>query len=275
VLRSITAVNETQLLSKTDMAALLKTKWTMPEPFKAKGRDGVTDIWGTIYRPSNFNSHKKYPIVEYIYAGPHDSFVEKNFFAYMRFSKLLEMGYIVVSIDGMGTANRSKSFHDVCWKNLKDGGFEDRILWIKAAAEKYNYMDTSRVGIYGYSAGGQSALSAVLHYNYFYKVAVSLCGCQDNRMDKLWWNEQWMGYPVDDSYSKSSNVDNAYKLKGKLMIVNGELDDNVDPASSLQVVNALVKANKDFEQLYLPGYTHNLSDNYVTRKVFEFFQRNL
>ncbi len=274
-LRSIAAPNETMLLKKADIKALLKTKWTMPEPFKAKGRDGLTDIWGTIYRPSNFNPHKKYPIVEYIYAGPHDSFVEKNFYVYMRFSKLLEMGFIVVSIDGMGTANRSKSFHDVCWKNIKDSGFEDRILWMKAAASKYNYIDINRVGIYGYSAGGQSALAALLHYNYFYKVAVSLCGCHDNRMDKIWWNEQWMGYPVDDSYSTSSNVDNASKLKGKLLIVNGELDDNVDPASSLQVVNALVKANKDFEQLYLPGYTHNLGDNYVTRKIFEFFQNNL
>jgi len=274
-LRSIAAPNETMLLEKADITALLKSKWTLPEPFKAKGRDGLTDIWGTIYRPSGFNSHKKYPIVEYIYAGPHDSFVEKNFYAYNRFSKLLEMGFIVVAIDGMGTANRSKSFHDVCWKNIKDSGFEDRILWIKAAAAKYNYLDINRVGIYGYSAGGQSALSALLHYNNFYKVAVSLCGCHDNRMDKIWWNEQWMGYPVDDSYSKSSNVDNAYKFKGKLLIVNGELDDNVDPAFSLQVVNALVKANKDFEQLYLPGYTHNLGDNYVTRKIFEFFQNNL
>jgi len=274
-LRSIAAPSETVLLEKADITALLKSKWTMPEPFKAKGRDGITDIWGVIYRPSNFNPHKKYPIVEYIYAGPHDSFVLKDFYAYFRFSKLLEMGFIVVSIDGMGTANRSKSFHDVCWKNIKDSGYEDRILWMKAAAAKYNYLDINRVGVYGYSAGGQSALSALLNYNNFYKVAVSLCGCHDNRMDKIWWNEQWMGYPVDDSYSKSSNVDNANKLKGKLLIVNGELDDNVDPASSLQVVNALVKANKDFEQLYLPGYTHSLGDNYVTRKVFEFFQNNL
>jgi dipeptidyl aminopeptidase/acylaminoacyl peptidase len=218
VLRNINIPDETIVLESADIIQLEKTKWTMPEPFTAKGRDGKTDIWGVIYRPMNFDPSKTYPIVEYIYAGPHDSFVKKDFAAYFRFSKLAEMGYIIVSIDGMGTSNRSKSFHDVCWKNLKDSGFEDRILWIKAAAEKYNYMDTTRVGIYGYSAGGQSSLSALINYNYFYKLAVSLCGCHDNRMDKIWWNEQYMGYPIDESYSKSSNVDNAYKMKGKLFI---------------------------------------------------------
>lgn len=275
VLRTTNAVNETVVLEKADITKLLSTKWTLPEPFMSKGRDGVTEIWGTIYRPSNFDPTKSYPVVEYIYAGPHDSFVEKNFFAYMRFSKLLEMGFIVVSIDGMGTANRSKSFHDVCWQNLKDSGFEDRILWIKAAAAKYPSLDTNRVGIYGYSAGGQSSLSALINYNYFYKVAVSLCGCHDNRVDKISWNEQWMGYPVGEAYSTSSNVDNAYKMKGKLLLINGELDDNVDPASSLQVVNALVKANKDFDQLYLPAHNHKLGGEYETRKIFEYFQNNL
>ena len=129
---------------------------------------------------------------------------------------LAELGYIVVRIDGMGTNNRSKKFHDVCWKNLKDAGFPDRIKWIQAAARKYKYMDTSRVGIYGWSAGGQNAMAALLFHNDFYKAAVSFCGCHDNRMDKVWWNELWMGYPVDESYSRSSNVDNAHLLKGDL-----------------------------------------------------------
>lgn len=262
-------------LQKADISALMATGWTMPEVFVAKGRDGETDIWGTIFRPSNFNPKKKYPVVEYIYAGPHDSFVLKDFYAYLRFSKLVEMGFIVVTIDGMGTDNRSKSFQDVCWRNLKDSGYPDRILWMQAAAKKYRHMDISNVGVYGYSAGGQSTLAALLFYPEFYKVGVALCGCHDNRMDKIWWNEQWMGYPIGPWYSENSNVDNAWRLQGKLLLINGEMDDNVDPASTLQVVKALIKADKDFEQFYLPGYTHNLGDDYVTRKVFEFFYENI
>ena len=262
-------------LQKADISQLLATGFTMPEVFHTKGRDGKTDIWGNIYRPSNFDPSKKYPVIEYIYAGPHDSFVEKNFSAYSRFSKLAELGFIVVSIDGMGTANRSKSFHDVAWRNLKDAGFPDRIIWIREAVKKYPYMDIDNMGIYGYSAGGQSTMGALLFHGDFYKVGVALCGCHDNRMDKIWWNEQWMGYPIGTWYAENSNVDNAHKLEGKLFLINGELDDNVDPTSTLQVVDALIKADKDFEQLYLPGYAHALGDNYVTRKVFEFFVKNI
>ena len=275
VLRSAKDGSVLMELGKADISELQKFGWSRPEVFSAKGRDGKTDIWGTIYRPSNYNPKKRYPVVEYIYAGPHDAHVTKDFAAYMRFSKLVEMGFIVVTIDGMGTANRSKAFHDFCWRDLKDGGFPDRILWMKAAGAKYSSMDISRgVGIYGYSAGGQNAMGALLFHGDFYKNAVALCGCHDNRMDKIWWNEQWMGYPVGPWYGESSNVDNAHKLTGNLLLINGELDDNVDPASTLQVVDALVKAGKDFEQLYLPGHGHSLGSDYVTRRVFEFLYRN-
>lgn len=263
-------------LQRCDIRALQAKGWIMPEVFSAKGRDGKTDIWGNIYRPMNFDSSKRYPVVEMIYAGPHDSHVDKDFKpANHLISKLVELGFIVVSIDGMGTSNRSKAFHDVCWKNLKDAGFPDRIAWIKAAAAKYTYMDLDRVGIYGWSAGGQNAMAALLFHNDFYKVAVALCGCHDNRMDKIWWNEQWMGYPLDESYSASSNVDNAHLLKGKLLLINGELDDNVDPASTLQVVSALMKANKNFEQLYLPGKTHSLGGPFEMHKMHDFFVKHL
>lgn len=263
-------------LERCDVSELLARGWVMPEVFHAKGRDGKTDIWGTIFRPANFDPNKKYPVVEDIYAGPHDSFVNKNFSAFEYYiTPLVELGFIVVKIDGMGTNNRSKAFHDVCWKNLRDSGYPDRIRWIKAAARKYPYMDTSRVGVYGWSAGGQSALGALLFFNDFYKAAVSFCGCHDNRMDKIWWNEQWMGYPVDESYSRSSNVDNAHLLKGDLLIINGELDDNVDPASSLQVVKALMKAGKMFEQLYLPGRTHSLGQKFEVYRMYDFFVRKL
>ena len=263
-------------LQRCDVSVLQAEGWQMPEVFCAKGRDGQTDIWGNIYRPMHFDASKSYPVVEFIYAGPHDSHVDKDFKpAHHLVSELVELGFIVVSIDGMGTSNRSKAFHDVCWKNLKDAGFPDRIAWMKAAGAKYKYMDLNRVGIYGWSAGGQNAMAALLFHNDFYKVAVALCGCHDNRMDKIWWNEQWMGYPIDASYSTSSNVDNAYRLKGKLLLINGELDDNVDPASTLQVVSALMKANKNFEQLYLPGKTHSLGGPFEMHKMHDFFVKNL
>jgi dipeptidyl aminopeptidase/acylaminoacyl peptidase len=186
-----------------------------------------------------------------------------------------ELGFVVVQIDGMGTANRSKAFHDVCWRNLGDAGFPDRILWMQAAAVENRYMDITRVGIYGTSAGGQSATGAVLFHPEFYKVAVSSCGCQDNRMDKIWWNEQWMGYPVGEWYDASSNVVNASKLKGKLLLIVGEMDHNVDPSSTMQVVNALIKANKDFDLLVVPGMDHSGGGPMGDRKRMDFFVKHL
>ncbi|MES2457388.1 MAG: DPP IV N-terminal domain-containing protein [Bacteroidota bacterium] len=264
-------------LEKSDITPLLKTGWTFPEVFSAKGRDGETDIWGIIIRPRNFDATKKYPVIEYIYAGPHDSFVPKNFSAdnAIGLHELAELGFIVVQCDGMGTSNRSKKFQDVCWQNLKDAGFPDHIAFIKAAAKKYSYMDTSRVGIFGSSAGGQSAMGALLFHPEFYKVAVASSGCHDNRMDKIWWNEQWMGYPIGPQYAASSNVDNASKLQGKLLLILGELDDNVDPSSTLQVVNKLIKANKNFDFLMVPGMGHSLGGDYGEHKRRDFFVKHL
>ncbi len=248
----------------------------LPEPFAAKGRDGVTDIYGVIWRPKSFDPRRKYPVIESIYAGPQDSFAPKAFHATSPQQELADDGFIVVQLDGMGTSNRSKKFHDVCWKNLQDAGFPDRILWIKAAAAKYPYMDLTRVGIYGTSAGGQNAMRALLDHGDFYKVAVADCGCHDNRMDKIWWNEQWLGWPVDDSYVRSSNVVDAHKLRGQLLLMVGELDRNVDPASTMQVVNALIKADKDFELLVMPGAGHGVARTpYGWRRLRDFFARNL
>ncbi|MFC1729937.1 DPP IV N-terminal domain-containing protein [candidate division KSB1 bacterium] len=262
-------------LEKADIRDLLDTGWRMPEPFVAQGRDGTTDIWGIICRPMNFDESKKYPVIEYIYAGPHSSHVPKTFRAYRSMQALAELGFIVVQIDGMGTSNRSKAFHDVCWKNLGDAGFPDRILWHKAAAAEYPSMDISRVGIYGTSAGGQNSMGGVLFHPDFYKVAVSSCGCHDNRMDKIWWNELWMGYPIGPHYSESSNRDNAYRLQGKLLLILGEMDTNVDPSSTLQVVDALIKADKDFDFLFVPGMGHSGGGEYGERKRRDFFVRHL
>ena len=263
-------------LEKGDDSALLAKGWKPPERFVAKGRDGATDIYGIITRPARLDAQKKYPVIESIYAGPQDSFVPKAFSAASRVQTLANMGFVIVQIDGMGTANRSKKFHDVCWKNLSDAGFADRILWIKAAAAKYPYMDVTRVGIYGTSAGGQNALAGLLTHGEFYKAAVADSGSHDNRMDKIWWNEQWMGWPVGPEYEANSNVTLAHNLQGKLMLMVGEMDENVDPSTTMQVVNALIKADKDFDLLYMPGQGHGVAGTtYGQRRLRDFFVKNL
>ncbi len=260
-------------LDHGDISALQAAGWKAPEVFTAKGRDGATDIWGVIYRPTNFDPSKKYPVVETIYAGPQGSFVPKTFTGTAQ--PLADLGFIVVQIDGMGTNNRSRAFHDVAWQNLADAGFPDRILWHKAVAAKYPWYDITRVGIYGTSAGGQNSLGAVLFHPEFYQVAVSNSGCHDNRMDKIWWNEQWMGWPIGPQYAASSNVDNAYRLQGKVLLVLGELDNNVDPSSTLQVVNQFILHNKKFDLLEVPGGGHGAGGAYYQHLLQDFFVHNL
>ena len=263
-------------LERADDSSLIKAGWTVPERFTAKGRDGKTDIYGILIKPSNFDPRRKYPVVEEVYAGPQDSFTPVKFGRLLQQHIMADLGFIVVQADGLGTDNRGKRFHDVCWKNLQDAGFPDRIAWIKAAARTRPWMDLSRMGIYGGSAGGQDALRALLDHHDFYRVAVADCGCHDNRMDKLWWNEQWLGWPVDESYVRASNVADAYKLQGKLLLMVGELDHNVDPASTMQVVNALEKANKDFTMLVVTGSDHGSAETpYGSRQRAKFLVTNL
>ncbi len=262
-------------LERADITTLQSNGWTPPRVLSAKGRDGKTDIWGFVSLPRNHDPTKSYPVIEDIYAGPHGSHVPKSFSPSHRYDSLTELGFIVVKIDGMGTANRSKAFHDVCWHNVKDAGFEDRILWMKAAAARFPEMDISRVGIYGTSAGGQNAAAAVLFHPEFYKVAVAACGCHDNRMDKASWNEQWMGYPVGPHYSESSNIDNAHRLAGKLLLIVGEMDTNVPPESTMRFADKLIKANKDFDLLVVPNAGHGMGGAYGQRKMHDFFVRNL
>ncbi len=263
-------------LERADWSALLESGWQPPERFVAKGRDGETDIHGVIFRPTHLDPNRKYPVLEQIYAGPHGAFVPKSFGRHLGQRTMAELGFIVVQIDGMGTSHRSKAFHDVCWKNLADSGFPDRIAWLRAAAATRPEMDLERVGIYGGSAGGQSALRALLGHGEFYKVAVADCGCHDNRMDKIWWNELWMGWPIGKHYAEQSNVTQAHRLTGKLLLVVGELDRNVDPASTLQVVDALVNADKDFDLLVMPGVGHGAAETrYARRRRRDFFVRHL
>ena len=264
------------VIETSDLSSILANGWQAPEVFVAPGRDGTTPMWGIIQRPTNFDPSKKYPVIEYIYAGPGDAYTPKSFNPYnWNMTSLAELGFIVVQLDGMGTSWRGKAFEEVCYKNLKDAGFPDRKAWIRAAAAKYPYMDADNVGIFGASAGGQESTTAVLLHGDFYKAAYSSCGCHDNRMDKIWWNEQWMGYPVDSSYVECSNVYHASKLERPLMLVVGELDDNVDPASTMQVADALIRAGKDFELVVLPGVHHTMGERFGEHKRYDFFVRHL
>ena len=203
-------------LERADITALLKAGWKAPEVFVAKGRDGKTDIWGLIFRPTKFEPREEVSgHREHLRRPARLARAEELQPRSTPSQAQAELGFIVVQIDGMGTSNRSKAFHDVAWQNIGDAGFPDRILWHKAAAAKYPSYDITRVGIYGGSAGGQNSMGALLFHPEFYKVAVSYAGCHDNRMDKIWWNEQWMGWPLGPQYSASSNVDNAAKLQGE------------------------------------------------------------
>ena len=262
-------------IDAADTTALEASGWRAPEVFVAKGRDGKTDIWGIICRPKSFDPARKYPVIEQIYAGPQGSYVPKSFSATNRFASLTDLGFVVVQVDGMGTANRSKAFHDVTWHDIKDAGFPDRILWHQAIARKYPWYDLNRVGIYGTSAGGQNATAGVLFHPEFYKVAASACGCHDNRMDKASWNEQWMGYPVGPWYAASSNIDNAHRLNGKLLLIVGEMDTNVPPESTMRLADALIKANKDFELLVVPNANHGMGGAYGQQRMRDFFVRHL
>jgi len=263
-------------IETADITDLKKAGWSEPIPFTAKGRDGETDMWGVIVTPSNFDPSKKYPVLEYIYAGPGSHYAPKAFSSSLRFMhNTAEVGFVVVMLDAMGTSFRSKTFEEVCWRDLKDAGFPDRIAWIKAAGEKYPWMDVERVGLFGGSAGGQNAMCGVLYHPEFYKAAYAGCGCHDNRMDKIWWNEQWMGYPVGPHYAENSNVENAWRLTRPLMLMVGEVDDNVDPASTYQVVKALQKAGKEFELVVAPSTNHTLGGPYGDRKRLDFFLKQL
>ena len=263
-------------LGRDDPTDLLAAGFEPPERFVAKGRDGTTDIHGIIIRPTTFDPHRRYPVIEDIYAGPQDHHVPKAWGFSGRQRALAELGFIVVQIDGMGTNWRGKAFHDVCHRNLADAGLPDRIAWLGAAAAAHPELDLDRVGIFGGSAGGQNALAALLHHGDFYDAAVADCGCHDNRMDKIWWNEAWMGWPVGPHYAANSNVTHAGNLRGKLLLTVGELDTNVDPASTLQVCRALIDAGREFECVVVPGGGHGVGETpYLVRRRQEFFVRTL
>ncbi len=265
-------------LQESNIDKLLATGWKYPERFTVKARDGKTDIYGVLQYPSTFDPNKKYPVIDNSYSGPQAVNVPKSFRRgiWNDWTPLAEVGFLVMRIDGMGTAMRSKAFHNVSYKNLGDIGAPDHITGIRQLAEKYDYIDTSKVGIFGFSAGGYDAAHAILMYPDFYKVAVAAAGNHDHRMAKAWWPEQYMGEP-GDHYIEQSNLTIAKNLKGKLMLVHGDMDNNVNPACTYRLAAELVNHNKDFDLIIVPSHNHSQlwGNTYLIRKRMDYFVKHL
>lgn len=269
-----------RILEEADPQRLLDTGWTYPVRFCVKARDGITDIYGVMHRPTIFDSQKKYPVIDAIYPGPQTTRTPKSFPSIFRYqdAALAELGFIVITVDGMGTPFRSKAFHDASYGKLGDaGGLADHIAALRQLSHRYSYLDLNRVGIYGHSGGGYAAARAILAYSDFYKVAVSSAGNHDSRGYVSDWLEKYQGLPEDNNYGSQSNASLAKNLKGKLLLVCGDMDDNVHPAMTLQLVEALIKANRDFDFLLLPNSNHSLRPHreYFIRKRWDYFVRHL
>ncbi len=277
VLRKTKDGSDVRVLEKTDVSELLKTGWKFAEPFSGKAADGTTDIYGLFWRPSNVDPAKKYPIVEFVYTGPQAFFVPKTLGRTLWLQSVAELGFIVVMVDGRGTAGRSRAFHQFSYRNL-GGAFEDHVSLIKQMAARYPYMDATRVGIFGTSAGAYGAAHAMLSFPEFYKVGISTSGDHDARLDKAWWNEAYQGYPVQDDYAAQSNVTMAARLQGHLLLEHGDIDDNVHPVETMRFVDALIKANKNFDMLFVPNMFHGESGEhalYLVRRRWDYFVQHL
>ena len=271
-------------LEQADIGVLEGTGWQKPERFKAKARDGSTDVYGVIFRPSDLDPEAQYPVIDYIYGGPQAiqapaAFADKargrerNFW---QAQSLAELGFAVVMIDGLGMPGRSKAHHDHSYRNLPDNGLPDHICAIRQLADRFGYLDIARVGIFGHSAGGYASCRAMFTYPDFYKVAVSSAGNHDHRLDKATWVERYMGLPVAEHYVFSANQNHAENLQGKMLLIHGDMDENVHIASTLVVVDALIKANKDFDLLIMPNQPHDCIDHpYFVRRRWDYFVQHL
>ena len=271
-------------LEEADISRILEIGWHPPIPFSVKARDGKTDLYGLMWRPSHFDPSKKYPIINHIYPGPSTGSVgTRQFWPQNSERALAELGFIVLALDAMGTPKRSKSFHEAYYGNMGDNGLPDHIAGMKQLAERHPWIDIDRVGIYGGSGGGYAAADAILRYPDFFKVAVAQSGNHDNRNYEDDWGEKWQGllaeYPDGTTnYDNQANQLLAGNLKGKLLITHGMLDDNVPPYGTLLLVDALIAANKDFDLILFPNARHGLfgdADNYMTRRRWDYFVRHL
>ena len=280
VMRDIINGDVVMVLGNTDASELVESGWLAPEPFTMTAKDGETTIYGVMYKPSDFDPSKRYPVIDYTYS--------KTTHFPNRFSKLLgwsgrnnralaELGFIVVTIDGLGSPNRSKAFEDSGYSKL-GYGLEDHVLAIQELGRRYPWLDAERVGVYGHSAGGYDTAQALLRFPDFYKVGFSTSADHDHRMEKAWWPEMYMGWPVAEHYHQQSNITMAENLKGKLMLVHGGIDENVNPSATYKLADALVKADKEFDLIILPNQRHHYHGQYgeyITKKRWNYFIEHL
>ena len=269
-------------LEAADVSLLKAVGWTPPEIFKVKARDGLTDIYGTMFKPSDFDSTNKYPVIDHIYPGPQVGSVGQWRFATGGEERAIaELGFIVVEIDHLGTPLRSKAFHDNYYGNFHDNGLPDHVAAIKQLGARYPWMDLDRVGIYGHSGGGFASTDAMLTFPEFFKVAVSGAGNHDNRSYNIYWAEKYQGLMKRDSVRKTDNFETsanktyAKNLQGRLLLMHGDMDDNVHPANTIQLINELIKANKDFDLIVAPDRAHGLNEPYFIRRRWDYFVRHL
>ncbi len=271
-------------LEKADISALVARGWKAPIPFTVKARDGQTDLYGLMYTPSNFDAAKRYPVLNYLYPGPQSGSVGTRAFVAARSDKqaVAELGFVVVELDAMGTPGRSKAFHDAYYGNMGDNGLPDQVAGIRELGSRHPWMDLDRVGIWGHSGGGFASAAGILRYPDFYKVAVSGAGNHDNRTYEDDWGEKWQGLLTTaadgaTSYDNQANQLLVENLKGKLLIGHGTLDDNVPPNNTLVLVDALVRANKDFDLLLFPNGRHGFGAGslYWMRRRWDYFVRHL
>lgn len=276
-------------LEIANISKLSENNWQQPVEFTTKARDNETDLYGIMYLPSHYDENKSYPVLNYIYPGPQSGSVGNYSFRASRrdYQAVAELGFIVVSVDAMGTPARSKSFHDFYYGNMGDNGLPDNITTIKQLAKIYKGMDLERVGIWGHSGGGFASTGALFRYPEFYDVAVSGAGNHDNRNYEADWGEKWHGLLVEGNiegtadgttnYDSQANQLFAKNLKGKLLISHGSMDNNVPPSNTLLVVEALIKANKDFDMIIFPNKRHGYGDmtEYMTRRRWDYFVKHL
>src|SRR5204863_4476558 len=278
-----TGGNLLETLEKADVSRLLARGWKPVTPITVKARDGVTDLYGLLYKPSNFDPAKKYPIVNHIYPGPQTGSVGARSFSAARgdCQSLAELGFVVVEIDGMGTPWRSKKFHEAYFGDMGDNTLPDQVAGMKQLAQRYPFIDLDRAGIYGHSGGGYATAGAMFRYPDFFKVGISEAGNHDNRAYEDDWAEKWQGLLTRSpggatNYDSQANQLVAKNLKGHLLLAHGTMDSNVPPYNTLLVVNELIKANKDFDLLMLPNRGHGFGNEpYMVRRRWDYFVKNL
>jgi dipeptidyl aminopeptidase/acylaminoacyl peptidase len=287
-----------RVLETADITDLLATGWRKPEPIRTLARDGRTEIYGALFVPSTFDTERHYPVLDDVYPGPHNIRTPVRFplpataSGTWQAQALAELGFIVVMLDGLGTAYRSKAFHDVGWGPGfgEAGGLPDHVHALRALAGERPYLDLERVGVYGHSGGGFAAARAMLLFPEFYRVGVASSGNHDQRGYHPQWGERYLGADITRYYAEAANSSLADRLAGALLLIHGELDDDVHPAMTLQLVDALIRANRDFDLLLVPNANHDFQDptltidlprgasvaeRYVLRRRWDYFVRHL